>query len=214
VSEDPERRRVARTAGRLGEQVGNRALLQAVVETARAIFEAEAASVLLLDESSKELVFEAVSGRGANELVGRRLPARGGVAGSVLMSGEPIVIDDLSRDPRFAKDAAESTGYVPTALMAVPLIVGEDVLGVLEVLDPRDRSRPPLQELQLLGRFADQAAIALGMLQNARRIQDSLTGQQNDMVAMARLALRLNRLEGDRRDAAAQLLDALNRLLA
>jgi GAF domain-containing protein len=98
--------------------------------------------------------------------------------------------------------------------MAVPLIVDEDVLGVLEVLDPGDRSRPPLKELELLGHFADQAAIALAMLRNARQIQDSLTGQQGDMIALARLGLRLNRLEGDKRDAAAQLLEALTRLLA
>ena len=71
MSEDP--RRVARAAGRLGDQVERRELLQAIVDTARAIFQAEAASVLLLDE--RELVFEAVSGKGAKELVGRRLPA-------------------------------------------------------------------------------------------------------------------------------------------
>ena len=85
---------------------------------------------------------------------------------------------------------------------------------MLEVLDARDRSRPALQELELLGRFADQAAIALGMLRNARQVQDTLTGQQTDMIALARLALRLNRLEGDKRDAAAQLLEAMTRLLA
>ena len=159
-------------------------------------------------------MFEAVSGYGAKELLGRRLPARAGVAGSVLMSGEPIVVDDVTRDPRFAREAAESLGYMPTSLMAVPLIVGDDTLGVLEVLDPSDRSRPPLKELELLGRFADQAAIALAMLKNARQIQDTLTGQQTDMVALALLAVRLNRLEGDKRDAAAQLLEALTRLLA
>ena len=212
MSED--RRRLARTAGRLGDQVGRRELLQAIVDTARAIFQAEAASVLLLDEGSRELVFEAVAGQGAKEPVGRRLPARTGIAGSVLMTGEPIVVEDVSRDTRFAKEAAESTGYVPSALMAAPLLAGDDPLGVLEVLDPRDRSRPALQELELLERFADQAAMSLGMLLSARRVQDTLTGQQTDMVALARLAVSLNRLEGDRREAATQLLEALTRLLA
>jgi len=212
MSEDP--RRVARAAGRLGDQVERRELLQAIVDTARAIFQAEAASVLLLDESSRELVFEAVSGQGAKELVGHRLPARTGIAGSVLMTGEPIVVEDVSRDARFAKEAAESTGYVPSALMAAPLLAGDEPLGVLEVLDPRDRSRPALQELELLERFADQAALALGMLQNARRVQETMMGQNTDMVALARLAISLSRLEGDRREAATQLLEALNRLLA
>jgi GAF domain-containing protein len=212
MSEDP--RRVARAAGRLGDQVERRELLQAIVDTARAIFQAEAASVLLLDESSRELVFEAVSGQGAKELVGHRLPARTGIAGSVLMTGEPIVVEDVSRDARFAKEAAESTGYVPSALMAAPLLAGDEPLGVLEVLDPRDRSRPALQELELLERFADQAALALGMLQNARRVQETMIGQNTDLVALARLAVSLSRLEGDRREAATQLLEALNRLLA
>ena len=170
--------------------------------------------MLLLDETAKELVFEAVSGQGAKELVGRRLPARTGIAGSVLMTSEPIVVEDVSRDARFAKEAAESTGYVPSALMAAPLLAGDDPLGVLEVLDPRDRSRPALQELELLERFADQAALALGMLQNARRVQETMMGQNTDMVALARLAISLSRLEGDRREAATQLLEALNRLLA
>lgn len=210
MSEDP--RRVARAAGRLGDQVERRELLQAIVDTARAIFQAEAASVLLLDE--RELVFEAVSGEGAKELVGRRLPARTGIAGSVLMTGDPIVVEDVSRDARFAKETAESTGYVPSALMAAPLLAGDDPLGVLEVLDPHDRSRPALQELELLERFADQAALALGMLQNARRVQETMIGQNTDLVALARLAVSLSRLEGDRREAATQLLEALNRLLA
>jgi GAF domain-containing protein len=146
--------------------------------------------------------------------VGRRLPARTGIAGSVLMTGDPIVVEDVSRDARFAKETAESTGYVPAALMAAPLLAGDDPLGVLEVLDPHDRSRPPLQELELLERFADQAALALGMLQNARRVQETMIGQNTDMVALARLAVSLSRLEGDRREAATQLLEALNRLLA
>ena len=214
MSEDPGRRRLG----------GPRALSASSSATARCwrpsstphgrSSRPEAASVFLLDENSKELVFEAVSGHGAKELLGRRLPAKAGVAGSVLMSGEAIVVDDVTRDPRFAREAAESLGYMPTSLMAVPLIVGDEPLGVLEVLDARDRSRPALQELELLGRFADQAAIALGMLRSARQVQDTLTGQQTDMIALARLALRLNRLEGDKRDAAAQLLEALTRLLA
>ena len=210
MSEDP--RRVARAAGRLGDQVERRELLQAIVDTARAIFQAEAASVLLLDE--RELVFEAVSGKGAKGLVGRRLPARTGIAGSVLMTGDPIVVEDVSRDARFAKETAESTGYVPSALMAAPLLAGDDPLGVLEVLDPHDRSRPALQELELLERFADQAALALGMLRNARRVQETMIGQNTDLVALARLAVSLSRLESDRREAATQLLEALNRLLA
>jgi GAF domain-containing protein len=137
-------------------------LLQSVVDVARAIFGAQAGSILLLDHQSFELVFQAVSGQGQEFLVGRRFPAGQGIAGWVAGSAEPMVVDDLRRNASFDRTVAESTGYVPDALMAAPLVHGDRVLGVLEVLDPsRGADRAGLSELDLLALFARQAAIAL-----------------------------------------------------
>lgn len=113
-----------------------RELLQSVVDVARAIFGAAASSVFLLDEEADELVFQAVSGQGEEFLVGRRFPAGRGIAGWVATSGEPMVVDDLTTDSSFDRALAESTEFVPSALMAAPLISDGRVLGVLEVLDP------------------------------------------------------------------------------
>ena len=57
-----------------------------------------------------ELVFEAVSGEGEGDLIGMRIPSSTGIAGWVLVTGQPIVIDDLQQDPRFARQAAERDG--------------------------------------------------------------------------------------------------------
>lgn len=95
-------------------------LLRSVVEVARAIFGAQAGSVLLLDEATDELVFQAVSGQGEGFLVGRRMPAGTGIAGWVATSGEPMVVDDLSKNRSFDRSVAESTEYVPDSLMAAP----------------------------------------------------------------------------------------------
>ncbi|MEV7413833.1 GAF domain-containing protein [Streptomyces sp. NPDC089919] len=139
-------------------------LLQSVVDTARAIFGAQASSIMLLDAPADELVFEAVSGQGQEFLVGRRFPAGRGIAGWVAASGESMVVDDLRDGTPFDRDIAESTGYVPDALMAAPLIRRGRVLGVLEVLDPSPQARSGLPELDLLGLFARQAAVALDVL--------------------------------------------------
>lgn len=136
-------------------------LLQSVVDVARAIFGAQASSVFLLDEEADELVFQAVSGRGQGELVGRRFPAGRGIAGWVAVSGEPMVVDDLTANASFDRSLAESTEYVPGSLMAAPLIHGNRLLGVLEVLDPAEQARSSLPELELLSLFARQAATAL-----------------------------------------------------
>lgn len=95
-------------------------LLQSVVDVARAIFGAQASSVFLLDEETNELVFQAVSGQGEEFLVGRRFPADRGIAGWVVVSGEPMIVDRLSQNAAFDRDFARSTAYVPDALMAVP----------------------------------------------------------------------------------------------
>ncbi|OIJ64335.1 GAF domain-containing protein [Streptomyces mangrovisoli] len=138
-----------------------RALLQSVVDVARAIFAAAASSVFLLDEEAGELVFQAVSGEGEDILVGTRFPAHRGIAGWVASSGQAMIADDLAKTRTFARDLAESTGYVPDALMAAPLLTEQRVLGVLEVLDPAPRPRAGLSDLDLLSLFAGQAAIAL-----------------------------------------------------
>lgn len=139
-------------------------LLQSVVDTARAIFGAQASSILLLDAATDELIFEAVSGQGQETLFGRRFPAGHGVAGWVAVSGEPIVVDNLHDSASFDRSVAESTGYVPNALMAAPLIHDGQTLGVLEVLDPSPQARSRLSELDLLFLFARQAAVALHVL--------------------------------------------------
>jgi hypothetical protein len=53
------------------------------------------------------------------------------------MSGQPIAVRDVQSDPRFARDVAESTNYVPNAIYAAPILDAEgEVLGVASVLDP------------------------------------------------------------------------------
>jgi GAF domain-containing protein len=205
-------------AGVLGAEDNYRALLQSVVEVARAIFRAKASSIFLLDEQADELVFEAVAGEGAETLVGQRFPSSTGIAGWVLVTRQPLVIEDVASDERFGREVAESTGYVPKGLMAVPLLHGERSLGVLEVLDRPANTRFTMQEMELLGAFANQAAIALDLLQRARRAHAALNGD-GEPALLARLAAKLETRtddedDGDRtRQAAVQLLRALEQLL-
>jgi GAF domain-containing protein len=206
-----EELRSAVAAGVLGAEKNYRDLLQSIVEVARAIFRAKASSIFLLDEESDELVFEAVAGEGSESLVGRRFPSSQGIAGFVLVSRQPLVIEDVLEDPRFSREVAESTGFVPKGLMAVPLLHEERVLGVLEVLDRPSDARFTLQEMDVLGLFANQAAIALDLLQRARRAQSTLA-DQGDLAVLARLAQRLEERREEGADALA-LLAVLERLV-
>ncbi len=204
--------RDAVAAGVLAAEAGHRELLQSIVEVARAIFGARASSIFLLDAATDELVFEAVAGEGASSLIGKRLPSSTGIAGWVVVTGQPLVLDDLENDPRFARDVAESTGYVPKSLMAVPLLHDEEVLGVLQVLDRPQRERFSLQEMELLGLFANQAAIALDLLGRARRAR-AVVDDTSPLGAVARLAAKLDALPAAEREPGLALLTALERVL-
>jgi GAF domain-containing protein len=206
--------RAAVAAGSLGAEESYRELLQAIVEVARAIFAAKASSVFLHDEATDELVFEAVAGEGAGELVGKRFPSSTGIAGWVLVTRQPLVVEELSQDPRFAREAAESTGYVPKGLMAVPLLHEERALGVLNVLDRPQQAAFSLAEMELLGLFANEAAIALDLLQKAREARAVLDDQGGQAAVVARFVERLADAEPERREAALRLLAALEELLA
>ena len=206
--------RAAVAAGVLGAEEAYRSLLQSVVEVARAIFAARAASVFLLDEEEEELVFEAVAGEGSESLVGRRFPASTGIAGWVLVARQPLVLEDVAGDPRFGREAAESTGYVPRGLMAVPLLHEDRALGVLEVLDRPQETRFTLAEIDLLGLFGNQAAIALDLLQHARRARSVLDGSDEESRLVARVASALIDLDGGAREAGLRLLAAVDELLA
>jgi GAF domain-containing protein len=205
--------KAAVAAGVIGSEESFRTLLQSVVEVARAIFGAKASSIFLLDEEADELVFEAVAGEGAETLVGKRFPSSTGIAGWVLVTRQPLVIEDVTQDPRFGKEVAESTGYVPKGMMAVPLLHEERALGVLEVLDRPQRSQFSLVEMDLLGLFANQAAIALDLLRRARRAEAALDASGEGAGVVASLAETLETLEGERREAGIRLLASLDGLL-
>jgi GAF domain-containing protein len=208
MTNGPDPRTAAGMLG--GDEQTYRELLQSIVDVARSIFGAEAASIFLLDDENDELVFEAVSGRGEGDIVGSRFPSSTGIAGFALVTRQPLVVDDLDSDPRFSRDRARSTGYVPSSIVASPLLHAERALGVLSVLD-RAPDRPfGLAELELLSRFSTQAAIGLDLLLRARRARQSLV-EDGSAALVSRVAALVDEADDD---AGRRLLEALERVLA
>lgn len=147
-------------------------LVDWTARTARAVFGAEACSIALLTEDGSELVFTTATGGAESSVSGMRIPAGEGIAGWVATTGQPLAVNDLSGDPRFAANVASSTGYMPQAILASPIETGDRLLGVIEILD-RDASRAGSDDdLTLLALFARQAALALDASSRARRIGD------------------------------------------
>jgi GAF domain-containing protein len=197
MSHDELLRELGELATSLGPAVrptGSDELLRSLTETARRLFGAAACSLALLSEDESELVYTTAAGEGAGDVTGMRISSSHGIAGWVVQSGQPIAISDLASDPRFSRELAEQTGYVPQAILAVPVETPQRMLGVLSLLD-RDARRPGAdQDMALLSLFADQAALALASVEAfsalgrvlLAALADAATG--NDLVLALRQA--------------------------
>ncbi len=186
-----------------------RSLLQSIVEVARSFYGAAAASVFLVDEQTGDLVFEAVAGEGESSLRGARFPPGTGIAGWTVMCGQPLLIDDVSDNPQFSRDAAESTGYVPRSIMAAPLFHNGDCIGVLEVLDRDSQPRCDLGDLDALGLLATETAATLALLVRLRSLESELGGENDAMAGMPLLRRVSDRLP----TASAQISATVTKLL-
>lgn len=136
-------------------------LLQSIVDATVGLFDAEAASIALFERDPDRLEFRVAAGeRGAGAL-GLSVPPTQGIVGFVYSTGQAIALSDVANDPRFNRDAAEQTGYVPRSIAAAPLLGEEGAIGVLQVLDKRGSPTFSLRDMELLGVFAGQATVSI-----------------------------------------------------
>ena len=145
-----------------------RVLLERVMEQAKSLLDAEAASMLLhtavLDEGGDELVFVAVTGSASEKLMGTRLPIAAGVAGWVIREKQPALVADAQSDPRFDNRTDAVTGMTTRSLLAVPLLFQDTTQGALEAVNKVNGTFDQ-DDLEMLEALASSAAIAI---ENAR----------------------------------------------
>jgi GAF domain-containing protein len=142
-------------------------LLQSIVDATVRLFDAEAASIALFEQDPDRLEFRVAAGEHGAGAVGLTVPPTQGIAGFVYSTGQALALSDVASDPRFNRDAAEQTGYVPRSIAAAPLLDEHGTVGVLQVLDKRGSPTFSLQDMELLGVFASQATVAIA----AARVQ-------------------------------------------
>jgi hypothetical protein len=145
----------------LDEGLPGHALVESFARTAAGVFEAAAASVALLDAATGELVYRAAWGAAGDEVVGIRLAPGTGLAGAVVKEGRGLAIPNCRADPRFARQIAEDTGYVPHTMLVVPLIRAGTSVGALSLLDRRDGGPYGPADLERAELFAELAVEAL-----------------------------------------------------
>ena len=122
---------------------------------------AEAASILLLDDAKEAFQFYRVEGPAKPLLGGLSFPVSEGVAGRVMQTLEAEIVNDVETEPHFYGQIDRETGFQTRNLIAVPLVAGEEKVGVLEVLNKADGDSFTADERLLLVSIADEIAFAV-----------------------------------------------------
>ncbi|MDO8672269.1 MAG: GAF domain-containing sensor histidine kinase [Dehalococcoidia bacterium] len=177
-------------------------LLDRIVRSAADLLHAPASSLLLVDQATKELVFEVVLGDKGDFLRGRRMSLKEGIAGWVATRGRSAIVNDVAKDRRFKHSLGVIDDFRTLSILAAPLVVKGKTIGVIEVLN---KSTGPFnrEDLGWLEALASQAAIAID---NARLYQD-ISDEHNKLITVQEDMRK--KLARDLHDGPAQSLSAI-----
>ena len=144
-------------------------LLNKIIKYAAEIVEGEAASILLLDKVKKELYFKASLGKKSQEIKEYKVKVGQGIAGWVAEKGESLIINDVTRDNRWNKDFDNAIKFKTQSIICVPLRSEKEIVGVMEVINKKDKTSFDKDDEIILNSFTNQVVIALS---NANIIKD------------------------------------------
>ncbi|MBD3308909.1 GAF domain-containing protein [candidate division KSB3 bacterium] len=136
-------------------------VLQILMRQIQKILGVEAISLLLVEKATKDLIFQVALGRSAHNLQQTKLKAGQGIVGWVAKKGKPLLIPDVSVDPRFDKSLDEATGFKTKSMICVPLKIRNEVIGVIQVINHGDDKPFTEDNLYLLSSISMYASIAI-----------------------------------------------------
>ena len=159
-------------------------LLNDTLQLTTSVIDAAASALMLIDEQSNELVLEVT--HGAGKVVGprKRISLDEGIAGWVATHGEPVIVNDVSKDSRFSQKADAHTSSLTRSIAAVPLQIKGKTIGVLEVLNKLSTDGFDEEDLRLILTLTTQAAIAIEnarLYQSLREERDRIIQAQDDV---------------------------------
>ncbi len=145
-------------------------LLNRIIKAASELTDTEAASILLIDQTTGELRFEAATKMTPGAIEALVIPLEGSLAGWVVTHGEPVLVEDTHKDPRWFDQVDDTVGGTTRNLLGVPMIAHSKIIGVVEALNKRNNAPWTEDDVNTLSTLAAQAAIAI---ENARLFQQS-----------------------------------------
>jgi sigma-B regulation protein RsbU (phosphoserine phosphatase) len=134
-------------------------LLKEIVDSATKIISCEKCSVILLKEGKPIIKYGIGFTEKKEELVEDLQPSQGGeVTEWILKSKKPLLVDDITTDTRFS---FKNSAYKTTSFIAIPLILKDEVIGLMSVTEKKDGERFSEEDVEILSIFSQQIVIAI-----------------------------------------------------
>jgi sigma-B regulation protein RsbU (phosphoserine phosphatase) len=147
-------------------------LLQAILEVARRVMHAEAASLFLRDEADSHLDLVIASHKEGEFTQPKiRVESGQGIAGWVLEHGQSLLIPDAYEDPRFFRGADRATGFRTRSILCSPLRWNDSIIGVLQVLNPSGKESFEPEDLEGFDAYSNLIATAIQKLRAIERLR-------------------------------------------
>lgn len=144
-------------------------LLRRIGDAAEQLTDSEASSIMLLDDDKKTLSFKVTTGEKSGILKKLKVIVGQGIAGTIASTKEPMIINDVSKDPRFAGTFDKTSGFQTKQILGVPLLMGDELVGVAEVLNKKDGQEFDNDDLHIMESLGSLATVTI---QNARLAED------------------------------------------
>jgi putative methionine-R-sulfoxide reductase with GAF domain/CheY-like chemotaxis protein len=151
------------------------ALTQAMIRVVD-IFGSQAGSLLTVDHEKEELRFEVTVGGYADPLSPLRIKLGQGICGWVAQEGQPLLVSDVTQDPRFFAEADLVSGFETRSILCVPVQVAGKTVAVIEVLNKADGTSFTPWDQRLLMAIATLAGSAIERANLRQALRQQLEG--------------------------------------
>ncbi len=148
-------------------------ILKIIMEKTADFIRAEGWSILLIDKERQELVFEAAAGAAGEKLIGMRLKINQGVAGWVARTGKSLIVEDVSRDPRFYDGVDKKTKFTTKSILCVPMKSRDEIIGVVEVINKIGGEPFTKDDLEIFENLVQHVTIALRNAMIYRKMEET-----------------------------------------
>jgi Nif-specific regulatory protein len=177
-------------------------LLSKIMESATRLSEAEASSLLLMDKEKNELFFEVALGSKGKEVQKYTVKLGEGIAGWVAKHNKSLIVNNLANDKRHLSFIGKEINYTSKTMIAVPMRVKDECIGVLEVINKKEEAGFSQEDIEWLEIFANQSALAIVNAKNMeeanseiRQLQYQLKTDQGYHTIITKSPLILEKLE-------------------